>query len=51
MTMTLNFTNRKRYSKAVRWLLRGDGQFQLVACGKYLYGDINYGYVEFKRRG
>ena len=50
MTMTLNFTTRERYSKAVRRLLRDDGQFQIVVYGKYLHDGNYFGFVEFKRK-
>ena len=49
-TMTLNFTNKERYGKAVWRLLLGDGQYQMVVFGKYLNDDNYYGYVEFKRK-
>lgn len=50
-TMTLNFTTRERYCRAVRRLL-GDGQYRMVVHGKYLFDDNFYGYVEFeKKRG
>ncbi|MBP3427129.1 MAG: hypothetical protein J6M47_02570 [Clostridia bacterium] len=49
-TMTLNFTSKERYGRAVRRLLMGDGQYQMVCFGKWIGHDTYFGYVEFKKR-
>lgn len=45
-TMTLNFTTRARYARAVRRLMTCAG-YRMTCHGKYMYDDNYYGYVEF----
>lgn len=49
-TMTLNFTTKERYARAVRHLMNGNGAYQLVIYGRYLYDGKYFGFVEFRRK-
>lgn len=44
--MTLNFTTRARYARAVRCLMYNT-RYKMTCHGKYMWDDNYYGYVEF----
>ena len=49
-TMTLNFTTKERYGRAVKRLLMDAGRYQMVVYGRYLHDDNYFGFVEFKKK-
>ena len=49
-TMTLNFTTKERYGRAVKRLLMDEGRYQMVVYGRYLHDGNYFGFVEFKRK-
>lgn len=48
-TMTLFFSTKERYAKAVQRLILGDGDYEMVCHGRWDEALI-YGYVEFRRK-
>lgn len=48
-TMTLFFSTKERYARAVQRLILGDGDYEMVCYGRW-NEPLIYGYVEFRRK-
>lgn len=48
MEMTLQFTTKERYKKAVHYLMHDCTGYALKGYGKYLYGPV-YGYITIEK--
>lgn len=48
-TMTLFFSTKERYARAVQRLILGDGKYEMLCHGRW-YESLTYGYVEFRRK-
>ena len=46
--MTLNFTTKERYKRAVRYMMHDCKHYEMTCHGKYLWNEGYYGYIEFE---